>query len=158
MWNSGRVVRYYFFPGKDFEAPLLPHAITLRSARDALQTALDVANGKRSKIKSIREIDFGPHMHLYEECYHHVSGEFKYTLCPFKDVRQDHVSLGKFANWTNGGIGAADDECEEGGYADMLYADGQVLQRVNRSTRVSLVCGTKNCRRHRGLCANITSS
>ena len=154
LWDSGPVMRYYIWPTDDFIAPKLPHVVSLMSASNLLDDAVDTATQKAKEITKLIGIDFGPHQHLHSQCFSHKAGEYVYEFCPFKDVHQNQVNLGTFANWTNGGIGAAPTEtrraCDVDAspetcalrYDDMLYADGTKCHNgVVRMTRVTFECG-----------------
>ncbi|KAL7855689.1 hypothetical protein AOLI_G00192930 [Acnodon oligacanthus] len=116
------------------------------SAVTELQKVEEAYDTVQMEIRELKEklaIDYGPErefVFLLGRCVQMAVSEYTYMLCPFSQVTQKNnvgseVMLGKWGGWH----GPPDSP-----YRQMRYDDGEACwQGPNRSTVVSLVCGTE---------------
>mmetsp|Transcript_14977 Transcript_14977/g.27625 ORF Transcript_14977/g.27625 Transcript_14977/m.27625 type:complete len:142 (+) Transcript_14977:376-801(+) len=71
---------------------------------------------------------------LSQACYATTVGGFEYQVCPFKDAKQDHTSLGTFSKWKEGG---------NQGDRVMVFENGaKCWNGPKRSLEVTMKCGS----------------
>jgi len=116
---------------KDPEAERL--RTELRESQNKLTTAENELREVESRLSTSTNADLGAYNALRGKCFELRWQQYKYEVCPFSKVTQDHTSLG---TW---------DKFAEDGTGDMLFANGQSCwSGPSRSARVEVACGVDN--------------
>jgi protein kinase C substrate 80K-H len=90
-----------------------------RALQDRISETESLMRAERRKITEADEVerDFGPDNVLFTfwgQCYTTYHDKYNYKICPFKEAKQDHVTLGRFAKWEYNSDGAMVFKYEEG--------------------------------------------
>ncbi|CAB1098854.1 unnamed protein product [Ectocarpus sp. CCAP 1310/34] len=155
MWDAPVALWDFCFPYRDDEYER-PEAAMLREgiarARAILQerkpdTAGGGGRGKRrreeSEAKRLSGLDLGEGSRfaaLAGKCLDLEEGGYLYSLCPFKDAKQDKHSLGRWRGWGTGGRGLPG----RGRNRVMLFDGGSRCHNKQRSCEVSVECGPED--------------
>eukprot|EP01006_Ploeotia_vitrea_P063944 TRINITY_DN8659_c0_g1_i1.p1 TRINITY_DN8659_c0_g1~~TRINITY_DN8659_c0_g1_i1.p1 ORF type:complete len:550 (-),score=152.70 TRINITY_DN8659_c0_g1_i1:108-1646(-) len=123
------------------------------AARDVFhekQTKFDEVNDQIRELEKLLEGEFGPDnefFYLTTACIEMDTREYKYKLCPFRDVQQiplnggGETSMGRYSGWKKsdyGNYGSTELTTQE-------YKDGQgCWQGPDRSTTVYFKCGVED--------------
>ena len=96
-----------------------------------LSKAKEAANEVKIKL----ETDYGPgdaYYQLREQCIELQLNQYKYSVCPYGEVKQDNTLLGKWDSWLEP-------------HRVMHFKDGQNCWNIGaREARVELRCGLEN--------------
>lgn len=112
----------------------------MKVAEDALKDKSSLYKPTHHKSSSSKRIvsstDFGPDdlwIHLVDLCLEKEVSSYKYKLCFFDNIKQNHVLVGKFAGWRRR-VGLVQDA---GNYTYQLYSEGSPCTRapVARSSK-----------------------
>jgi len=125
LWDAPIQIYRYFMPKKDKthkrpEAELLRKSIK-QAKRQKKQVIKELEDITRERDGAF-ETDYGPErifLGLEGQCYEEQSGEFEYEFCPFKSVKQDSMSIGKWGSWELIQVSSNNTQRK------MLYVDGQ---------------------------------
>ncbi|CAM9201641.1 unnamed protein product [Ectocarpus sp. 6 AP-2014] len=156
MWDAPVALWNFCFPYRD-DKHERPEAAMLREgiarARAILQekkpdTAGRGGRGKRrreeSEAKRLSGLDLGEGSRfaaLAEKCLDLEEGGYLYSLCTFKEAKQDKHSLGRWRGWGPGGRGRAG----RGRDRVMLFDGGsRCHNNKQRSCEVSVQCGSED--------------
>ena len=77
-------------------------AKAIRAEHTTKKADLTKAEKEANEVKDILDQDYGPDDAFYklrESCVELQLNQYKYTVCPFKDVKQDGTLLGKWNSW-----------------------------------------------------------
>ena len=120
-----------FQQAQDF---LLPDAVKFRDTLAELDKTIgDLESTVKEKTELVEETDYGPQhvwFSLRDTCFDNELHGYKWQFCPLKQVKQDTVSLGKFARWEND-------------YSTMVFEGGtRCWNGPERSAEIHLECGS----------------
>ena len=109
-----------------FGSPATPSEDVLAAERQ-----LHDMSSRISQIQTTLQKDYGPpgFITLREKCIEGQMGKYLYKICPFRQVSQDHTTLGRWKGW-------------EDGSKKMIFDNGQYCHGIGpRTTQVELECG-----------------
>lgn len=111
-----------------------PSAKAAREARDAAESVHASLNGDITQLERQEAADYGPDAEwwpLRARCVDTKAGKYTYSVCPYKEAKQDHTRLGSWKGW-------------EKDYSVMVFADGaSCWNGPKRSLRVTVECGAE---------------
>merc|ERR1711865_62636 len=110
-----------------------PDAAAARAKHSTAQNQVDSAEKEISELeKTASANEYGSNgefLELSGQCFELKKQQYKYEVCPFKSVKQDHTNLGTWGSW-------------ESGFSAMQFTGGgSCWQGPARSAKVRLSCG-----------------
>jgi len=110
-----------------------PEAERLRAEFQTSQNKINQLQGELTSAQAHQKFSDQPAFGaLQGQCFELRKQQYTYKVCPFNDVKQDHVSLGRWDKWSEDGKA-------------MLFNNGQSCwQGPSRSARINLKCGSTN--------------
>eukprot|EP01138_Halocafeteria_seosinensis_P008189 gb/GECG01008369.1/.p1 GENE.gb/GECG01008369.1/~~gb/GECG01008369.1/.p1 ORF type:complete len:453 (+),score=92.91 gb/GECG01008369.1/:1-1359(+) len=110
-------------------------AKSAREAFDSMEEKRKEVEDKIEKEEGKHKKDYGPERQFYHldgQCLKADIQQYKYTICPFEEAKQDSVNLGRFSGFTDN-------------YTVMHFENGSnCWNGPRRSLRVDLECGLEN--------------
>lgn len=114
----------------NYKDPTANEARTKHSAAQSKVDGIEKEITESEKTASSGEYGAnGEFLELVDQCFTLKKQQYKYEVCPFKSVKQDHTNLGNWGNWGDG-------------HSTMQFTGGgSCWQGPSRSAKVRLHCG-----------------
>lgn len=145
FWDAVPTLWKWTFPEVD-ESWLRPHAVALRAVLKDVERELKIVKTQKEqaaeKLTKLDNIDGNARLFmLLDACAEKQTHEYKYSLCYMSEAKQNHVKLGSFAGWVDGGPPS---EASRGPFY-INMTEGQACHGgIKRSVKVELGCGSAN--------------